>query len=164
MRLLGLDPGLQRTGWGVIVADGNRLRHVADGVVRSRGDGAMADRLAQIFHGIRVVIETYNPQSAAVEKTFVNANGASTLSLGQARGVTLLAPALVGLPVAEYAANLVKKSLTGAGHAGKAQVAAMVAALLPGARLATPDAADALAVAICHAHHYGTARRWAVPA
>lgn len=153
MRLLGLDPGLRRTGWGVIEADGNRLSHVAHGVVRSRADTTLAERLTQLFTGLRDVIDTHAPHSAAVEKTFVNGNGASTLGLGQARAISLLAPALDGLPVAEYAANLVKQSLTGRGHAQKAQVAAMVAVLLPGAQGVADDAADALAVALCHAHH-----------
>ena len=160
MRLLGLDPGLRVTGWGVIEAVDNRLGHVADGAVRSRDGADLAERLSDLFTGLTRVIETYAPREAAVEETFVNVNRASALRLGQARGVVLLAPALAGLPVAEYAANLVKKTLTGVGHAGKPQVAAMVAALLPGAAVETPDAADALAVAICHAHHAETGRRW----
>lgn len=160
MRLLGLDPGLRVTGWGVIEAEDNRLRHVADGVVRSRDKGDLASRLCELFHGLASVIETHAPDAAAVEETFVNTNRGSALRLGQARGVVVLAPAMAGLPVTEYAANLVKKALTGAGHAGKGQVSAMVALLLPGAALETPDAADALAVAICHAHHAETGRRW----
>ncbi|MFQ5971648.1 MAG: crossover junction endodeoxyribonuclease RuvC [Alphaproteobacteria bacterium] len=160
MRLIGFDPGLRRTGWGVIEARDNHLRHVGDGVVCSDDRLPLADRLLQIHHGLSRVIEAYRPVSAAVEETFVNVNAASTLKLGQARGVALLAPALAGVPVSEYAANLVKKSLVGFGHAGKGQVTAMISALLPGALLETPDAADALAVAICHAHHQATARRW----
>ncbi len=160
MRLLGLDPGLRVTGWGVIEAQDNRLRHIADGTVRSRDGGDLASRLSELFRGLTSVIETHAPDAAAVEETFVNTNRASALRLGQARGVVLLAPALAGLPVTEYAANMVKKALTGAGHAGKTQVAAMVAHLLPGAAMDTLDAADALAVAICHAHHAETGRRW----
>ena len=164
MRLLGLDPGLRRTGWGVIEADGNRLCHVAHGVVRSRANAELAERLKQLFIGLRQVIDTYAPQSAAVEKTFVNGNGASSLGLGQARAVSLLAPALDGLPVAEYAANLVKQSITGRGHAQKAQVAAMVSILLPGTAGVSDDAADALAVALCHAHHATVQQRLRVGA
>ena len=162
MRLLGLDPGLRITGWGVIEAHDNRLRHIADGTVQSRNGGDLATRLSELFRGLTSVIEVHAPDAAAVEETFVNANRASALRLGQARGVVLLAPALAGLPVTEYAANVVKKALTGAGHAHKSQVAAMVAHLLPGAAMETLDAADALAVAICHAHHGETGRRWRV--
>ncbi len=160
MRLLGLDPGLRATGWGVIEAEDNRLRHIADGTVHSRDKGDLASRLCELFQGLTSVIEAHAPDAAAVEETFVNTNRGSALRLGQARGVVVLAPALAGLKVTEYAANLVKKSLTGAGHAGKGQVAAMVALLLPGAEMATSDAADALAVAICHAHHAETGQRW----
>ena len=156
MRVLGIDPGLRRTGWGVIEADGHRLRHVADGVVRAAERGAMASRLAELHARLSDVIAAFEPDSAAIEETFVNANGATTLKLGQARGVALLAPALAGVPVAEYAANLVKKSVVGYGHAGKLQVGAMIALLLPGAKVETEDAADALAVAICHVHHSQT--------
>lgn len=161
MRLLGLDPGLRCTGWGVIEADGNRLGHVADGVVRPAEDAPLADRLTELFDGLAAVIARHRPHEAAVEETFVSRNAVSTLKLGQARGVVLLAPARAGLPVAEYPANLVKKSLVGTGHAAKEQIGAMVKVLLPGSDAATPDAADALAVAICHAHHRATARRWA---
>jgi len=155
MRLLGLDPGLRVTGWGVIAVEGNRLSHVAHGTIVPPA-GAMADRLAALARGLEQVIATHRPHEAAVEETFVNRNPASTLKLGQARGVALVTPARAGLPVSEYAATAVKKALTGGGHAGKQQVALMVATLLPGVD-ATADAADALAVAICHAHH-GTAR------
>ena len=161
MRMLGIDPGLRATGWGVIDVDGNRLIHVAHGVVKSDRTASLAVRLTQLHEGLCAVVEQYRPLSAAVEETFVNKNPRSTLSLGQARGVALLAPALAGLEVSEYAANLVKKSVVGSGHAGKDQVAAMVRHLLPGCLPENSDAADALAVAICHAHHDQTARRWA---
>jgi crossover junction endodeoxyribonuclease RuvC len=158
MRLIGLDPGLRLTGWGVIEVDGNRLRHVAHGVVRVPTAGTLAERLRALFDGVAAIVEEQRPIEAAVEETFVNANPLSTLKLGQARGVVMLAPARAGLPVFEYATNLVKKSVTGAGHAEKHQVAMMVGRLLPGID-ATADAADALAVAICHAHHRATAKR-----
>jgi crossover junction endodeoxyribonuclease RuvC len=158
MRLIGLDPGLRLTGWGVIDVDGNRLRHVAHGVVKVAADRSLAERLCQLFDGIAAVVAAQQPLEAAVEETFVNANPGSTLKLGQARGVVLLAPARAGVPVFEYAANLVKKSVTGTGHAEKRQIAMMVGRLLPGV-VATADAADALAVAICHAHHRAPARR-----
>ena len=158
MRLIGLDPGLRLTGWGVIDVEGNRLRHVAHGVVKVAGDRSLAERLAELFEAIAAVVAAQQPVEAAVEETFVNINPGSTLKLGQARGVVMLAPARAGLPVFEYAANLVKKSVTGAGHADKRQIAMMVGRLLPGV-VATADAADALAVAICHAHHRATAKR-----
>jgi crossover junction endodeoxyribonuclease RuvC len=158
MRLIGLDPGLRLTGWGIVDVDGNRLRHVAHGVVRVAADQPLALRLNDLYEDISAVIEAQRPMEAAVEETFVNANPNSTLKLGQARGVVVLAPARHGLAVFEYAANLVKKSVTGAGHADKHQIAMMVGRLLPGVE-ATADAADALAVAICHAHHRETARR-----
>ena len=158
IRLLGLDPGLRATGWGVIEADGNRLTHVADGAVRPPVDGSLAARLAALRAALARVIETHRPDEAAVEETFVNRNPASALRLGQARGVVLLAPAEAGLPVAEYPANLIKKSIVGAGHADKNQVAAMVRALLAIGRISSSDASDALAVAICHAHHRATHR------
>ena len=153
MRLLGLDPGLNRTGWGVIEATANRLVYVADGVVESDASLSLAERLATIYDGLKRVIDEYRPEEAAVEETFVNVNAQSTLKLGHARGVVLLAPAHHGLPVAEYAARLVKKSVVGTGRAEKTQISHMVRCLLPGARIAGADAADALAVAICHAHH-----------
>lgn len=156
MRLLGLDPGLRRTGWGIIDVEGNRLTHVADGVLTPDEKAPMAARLASIYRGLRDVIARFNPAEAAVEETFVNMNPSSTLKLGQARGIALLAPAEAALPVAEYATNTVKKSLVGAGHAGKEQVQAMVRRLLPGCLVEQADAADALAVAICHAHHRAT--------
>lgn len=160
MRILGVDPGLQNTGWGVIESVGNRLRHVADGVVRSDPTLPTAERLRQLFDGLMAVIDRHAPDEAAVEETFVNKNPSSTLKLGLARGIALLAPATANLPVAEYAAKFVKKALVGTGSAEKHQVEMMVGRLLPGVVPAGPDAADALAVAICHAHHGGTTRRW----
>jgi crossover junction endodeoxyribonuclease RuvC len=151
-RILGIDPGLNRTGWGVIESEGNRLRHVAHGVVTSDAGDALSDRLSTLYAELAKLIAVWRPDEAAVEEVFVNKNPASTLKLGMARGVALLAPAMAGLPVAEYAANLVKKSVVGTGHADKAQIAMMVGILLPGTA-AKADAADALAVAICHAHH-----------
>ena len=158
MRLLGLDPGLRLTGWGVIDVDGNRLRHVAHGVVKVPADRSLAERLNDLFEGVAAVIAAQQPAEAAVEETFVSVNPASTLKLGQARGVVMLAPARAGLHVFEYAATVVKKSVVGTGHAEKTQIAMMVGRLLPGV-VATADAADALAVAICHAHHRATAQR-----
>jgi crossover junction endodeoxyribonuclease RuvC len=161
MRLLGLDPGLRHTGWGVIESDGVRLRYVADGAVDSDGSLSLAERLVQLHDGLAQVLAEMRPAEAAVEETFVNKNPSSTLKLGLARGVALLVPALAGLKVVEYPPNLIKKSVVGAGHAGKEQVQAMVRHLLPGCLSSSADAADALAVAICHAHHAATARRWA---
>jgi crossover junction endodeoxyribonuclease RuvC len=164
MRLIGLDPGLRHTGWGVIDAAGNRLIHVADGVVHSRDRDELAVRLVDLFRQLNEILARYTPDAAAVEETFVNKNPASTLKLGVARGVVLLAPAERGIPVFEYSANLIKKSVVGVGHADKQQVEMMVRRLLPGASLETSDAADALAVAICHAHHASTQRAWAAGA
>lgn len=163
MRLLGLDPGLRHTGWGVIDAAGNRLSHVANGVVESDAALAMPERLVQIADGLMRVISEHAPQEAAIEETFVNRNAASTLKLGHARAVALLIPAAAGVPVAEYAPNQVKKAVVGAGHADKQQIALMVRTLLPGCEPAGPDAADALAVAICHAHFAATRRAWSAP-
>ena len=157
MRLLGLDPGLQRTGWGIVETEGTRLRHIANGVIVSNVKQSLANRLVDLHDGLKAVIADWQPQSCAVEETFVNKNPTSTLKLGQARGIALLVPAEAGLPVAEYTPNHVKKSVVGVGHAGKEQVDAMVRVLLPGAAINGADAADALAVAICHAHHVGTA-------
>ena len=158
VRFLGLDPGLRRTGWGVIDATGSRLVHVANGVISSDAMKGIAERLVELHAGVLDVIERYRPDSAAVEETFVNKNPESTLKLGLARGAILLAPALQGLPVTEYAPNRVKKSVVGAGHANKDQVQIMVGKLLPGVEFANADAADALAVAICHAHFAQTHR------
>ena len=160
MRVLGLDPGLRHTGWGVIDVSGNRLTRIADGVVHAATDIPLAMRLVSLFRQIVAVIESFQPDEAAVEETFVNRNPASTLKLGVARGVVLLAPAERGLPVAEYSANLIKKAVVGAGHAEKAQVQMMVRRILPGSGISAPDAADALAVAICNAHHAATRRHW----
>lgn len=159
MRLIGLDPGLRVTGWGVIEAARGRLRHVANGTVRPRVSDPVAARLAALYDGIAEVLERHGPMGAAVEETFVNRNAQSTLRLGLARGVVLLAPARAGLEVAEYGANLVKKSVTGTGHAAKDQVQMMVRTLLPRAEIEGADAADALAVAICHAHFLESAER-----
>ena len=159
-RVLGLDPGLRRTGWGVIETDGNRLRHVGHGVVATDAGASVPERLCALYEGLVEVVSRYEPDESAVEETFVNRNPASTLKLGLARGVVLLAPARAGLPVHEYAANRIKKALVGAGHADKEQVALMVRHLLPGVGDATADATDALATAICHAHSAGTHARW----
>ena len=160
MRLIGFDPGLRSTGWGVIDADGNRLSHVANGTVKSDGDAPLEERLRQIHVGLIDVLAAWRPAAAAVEETFVNKNPGSTLKLGQVRGVVLLAPALAGVKVHEYAPNLIKKSVVGTGHAAKVQIHAMVRRLLPGVRIGSEDAADALAVAICHAHHAASLARW----
>jgi crossover junction endodeoxyribonuclease RuvC len=160
MRLLGLDPGLRRTGWGVIDTDGNRLRYVGDGAILSDGDLDMASRLMQLFSGIAQVIRDHRPDGAAVEETFLNKNPETTLKLGLARAIALLAPAQAGLRVAEYSAKTVKKSLVGTGGADKTQVQMMVRTLLPGITPQSADSADALAVAICHAHHGATERAW----
>lgn len=160
MRVLGIDPGLRHTGWGVIEMAGNRLTHVANGRISSDSDLTTAERLAQLHDGLMAAIEAWAPQEAAIEETFVNQNPASTLKLGQARGVAMLAPARANLPVAEYAANAIKKSVVGAGHADKAQIQMMVQRLLPGVKFESPDAADALAVAICHAHHMQSRAAW----
>jgi crossover junction endodeoxyribonuclease RuvC len=160
MRVVGLDPGLRHTGWGVIDVAGNRLSHVADGVVHAPVGLPLAERLVALFRQVGKMLEEFRPDEAAVEESFVNKNPASTLKLGVARGVVLLAPAERGLPVSEYSTNLVKKSVVGAGHAEKAQIQLMVRRLLPGCAIDSADAADALAVAICHAHHAGTMRAW----
>ncbi len=160
MRLLGLDPGLRHTGWGVVDVAGNRLSHVAAGVVHSRDGEKLATRLVDLFRQLNSVLDRYAPDEAAVEETFVNKNPASTLKLGVARGVVLLVPAERGIPVFEYSANLIKKSVVGVGHADKQQIEMMVRRLLPGAAIEAADAADALAVAICHAHHAQTQRAW----
>lgn len=152
MRLLGLDPGLRHTGWGVIEVRGNELRHVACGVVDSVDGEALAERLGTIYHGLAEVIRLWVPHEAAVEETVVNKNALSSLKLGHARGVILLAASHAGLPVSEYGAKQVKKSVTGTGAADKEQVAMMVRFLLPGSGAVRSDASDALAVAICHAH------------
>lgn len=161
IRLLGIDPGLRFTGWGIIDAEGNRLRHVADGVIATDSADAVPERLRLLHDGLAALLETWRPDEAAVEETYVNVNGAATLKLGYARGVALLAPSLFGISVHEYGAKKVKLSVVGTGGADKTQVAAMVRRLLPGATLKRADAADALAVAICHAHHRGNHARLA---
>ncbi len=163
MRLIGFDPGLRNTGWGVIDAEDNRLRYVADGTIRPPVGHDMASRLRGLHEGLAEVLAAFRPDQAAVEETFVNVNANSTLKLGQARGVVLLAPALAGVPVAEYSANRIKKAVVGVGHATKEQVQMMIARLLPGCEFSSADAADALAVAICHAHYGETRRRWSAP-
>lgn len=157
--VLGLDPGLGTTGWGVIRAEGNRLSHLANGQLKTDAKESLPRRLAHLDTMIAALIADHAPDTAAVEEVFVNSNPQSTLKLGQARGVVLLGAARGGMEVGEYAARLVKKAVVGVGNAEKAQVHAMVARLLPGAKIAGADAADALAVAICHAHHLASARR-----
>ena len=152
MIIIGLDPGLGTTGWGIIAKQGNRLSHIANGQVKTDPKAALPERLVTLDRELTDVILHYRPDSGAVEEVFVNANPQSTLKLGQARGVCLLALARAGLPVAEYATRLVKKAIVGTGGAEKAQVQAMLGVLLPGVKLAGADAADALAVAIAHAH------------
>ena len=160
-RILGLDPGLGTTGWGVIQAEGNRLVHVANGQLKTDSSAPLPRRLAHLADQLDAVIADQRPDAAAVEEVFVNANPQSTLKLGQARGVVIMVVARAGMDVGEYAARLVKKAVVGTGGAEKAQVHAMVSRLLPGAKIAGPDAADALAVAITHAHHLATAKRTA---
>ena len=152
IRILGLDPGLRRTGWGVIVCEGSRLSHVAHGVIAPKDSLPFAQRLLRLFNAITEVLETHRPDEAAVEETFMNNNAQSALKLGHARAMALLVPARAGLPVGEYAAKVVKKAVVGTGGADKDQVAFMIARLLPTAGPTTADAADALAVAIAHAH------------
>lgn len=152
MKILGLDPGLRNLGWGVILAQDGRIKHVANGVCHSQGDD-LAGRLLSLHIQLTEVVGHYAPERAAVEKTFVNKDGVGTLKLGQARAIALLVPAQAGLPVAEYAPNTVKKTIVGAGHADKSQIAHMVRLQLPGVSLNGPDATDALAIALCHAHH-----------
>ena len=153
IRIIGIDPGLRRTGWGVIDVDGNRLIFVGCGSVETRESLPLAERLVAIHAGLARVLSEFQPAEAAVEQTFVNKDGVATLKLGQARGVAMLAPAMQGLAVAEYAPNKVKKTVVGAGHADKNQIQMMLKILLPKADPASADAADALAIAITHAHH-----------
>lgn len=153
MRILGIDPGLQRTGWGLIEARGNQLSFLHGGTLTTKPEAPLAVRLHALHTALVQVIAEHRPQAAAIEETFVNKNGASTLKLGQARGALLLTLAMQGLHANEYSANLVKKTVTGSGHGDKTQVARMVQMLLPGCKILGPDAMDALAVAICHAHH-----------
>ena len=153
VRILGIDPGLRRTGWGIIESEGNRLTFVGCGSVEPDNDLPLASRLVAIHEGLTAVLGDFRPAEAAVEQTFVNKDGVATLKLGQARGVAMLAPAMFGITVAEYAPNQVKKTVVGAGHADKNQIAMMLKILLPKAEPKSADAADALAVAITHAHH-----------
>ncbi len=153
MIILGLDPGLGTTGWGIVAADGNRLSHIANGQISTDPKAPLPERLVALDRALTDLILQYQPDTAAVEEVFVNSNPQSTLKLGQARGICLLAAARTGMAVGEYAARLVKKAIVGTGSADKAQIQAMIAILLPGAKVAGADAADALAVAICHAHH-----------
>src|SRR5258708_4037475 len=153
IRILGIDPGLRRTGWGVIDVEGNRLIFVSCGSVSSDDKAALAERLVALHVGLTRVVDEFRPAEAAVEATFVNKDAVATLKLGQARGIALLVPASAGVAVAEYAPNLVKKTIIGAGHGEKAQIRVMIGVLLPKADPKTNDAADPLAIAICHAHH-----------
>ncbi len=154
MRIIGLDPGLRHTGWGIIDVLGNHLTPVSGGTIDTNAKESMANRLKTLHDKLYHIIGQWEPNMAAVEETFVNQNPKSTLKLGMARGVVMVAPALQGLPVYEYSANMVKKSVVGAGHAGKEQIQMMVKTLLPKADLDTADTADAFAIAICHAHHH----------
>jgi crossover junction endodeoxyribonuclease RuvC len=158
VRIIGIDPGLRRTGWGVIESDGFRLCYVGSGSVASDAACDLARRLRQLFDGLSGVVESFAPQEAAIEQTFVNRDAEATLKLGQARGIALLVPALLGLQIAEYAPNVIKKTVVGVGHGDKGQVRAMVMRLLPRAEPDGADAADALAIAICHAHCRGWRR------
>ena len=153
IRIIGIDPGLRRTGWGIIDVQGNSLRFVSSGTVLSDGKAELASRLCQLHDGLSQIIHSQMPHEAAVEQTFVNKDAVATLKLGQARGIALLVPALAGLQVAEYAPNAVKKAVIGVGHGDKKQIHMMLRVLMPKATFDTDDAADALAIAICHAHH-----------
>ena len=153
IRIIGIDPGLRRTGWGVVDVLGNSLRFVASGTVRSDDKADLASRLRQLHDGLSEVVHSHMPHEAAVEQTFVNKDAHATLKLGQARGVAMLVPALAGLGVAEYAPNAVKKAVIGVGHGDKKQIHMMVRVLMPKATFDGDDAADALAIAVCHAHH-----------
>ncbi len=153
IRILGLDPGLRRTGWGMVVVEGTRLTYLASGLVTSSEDLSLAERLRELHDGLTATLRREGPDEVAVEETFVNKDAQATLKLGHARAIALLVPALAGLSVAEYAANLVKKTVVGSGHADKRQIHAMVRVLLPKADPPSDDAADALAIAITHAHH-----------
>lgn len=152
MRVLGIDPGLRNMGWGVIEADGSRLSHIANGICHSEGV-ELAERLLSLHAQLTDIVARFQPDTAAVENTFVNKDAVGTLKLGQARGIALLVPAQVGIPIGEYAPNKVKKTVVGVGHAAKVQVDHMVKMQLPGVVINGPDAADALAIAICHAHY-----------
>ena len=158
IRIIGIDPGLRRTGWGIVEADGVRLSYIASGLITSDGEADLAYRLRELYEGLCSVIAGHAPDEAAVEETFVNKDARATLKLGQARGMALLAPAQRGLRVAEYPPNVVKKTVTGTGHGEKRQIAAMIGFLLPKAKFESADEADALAIAICHASHRQSAQ------
>ena len=153
IRIIGIDPGLRNTGWGIIGVQGTRLSYLADGTIKSDATAPLAERLLQLHEQLRDVVASFAPDEAAVEETFVNKDARATLKLGQARGIAMLVPAQAGLSVAEYAPNLIKKTVVGAGHADKHQIQAMVKILLPRAMPNSADSADALAIAICHAQH-----------
>src|SRR5687767_14332667 len=153
IRILGIDPGLRRTGWGMVAIDGNRLAFLGCGSLATNDKATLAERLRELHDGLSRVVAEHAPDEAAVEATFVNKDAAATLKLGQARGVAMLVPAIAGLPVSEYAPNLVKKTIVGAGHGEKQQIRMMIGVLLPKADPKSHDAADALAIAVCHAHH-----------
>lgn len=155
VRIIGIDPGLRRTGWGVIESEGSALRFVASGTVTSSDKAQLSDRLRVLYEGLQAVLTSHMPDEAAVEATFVNKDAKATLKLGQARGIAMVVPALTGINVAEYAPNQVKKTVIGAGHGDKGQIRMMVKVLMPRAQFDTDDAADALAIAICHAHQRG---------
>jgi len=157
IRIIGIDPGLRHTGWGIVTAQGTRLSYVADGTIKSDARAVLPDRLLELYEKLSEVIVGYEPDEAAVEETFVNKDARATLKLGQARGIAMLVPAQAGLRVTEYAPNLVKKTVVGAGHADKHQIQAMVKILLPRCTPNSADSADALAIAICHAQHRGPA-------
>jgi crossover junction endodeoxyribonuclease RuvC len=158
IRIIGIDPGLRRTGWGIVETLGNSLRFVASGTVMSDGKMDLASRLRTLYEGLTDVIHAQQPDEAAVEQTFVNKDAVATLKLGQARGIAMVVPSLAGLPVAEYAPNAVKKAVIGVGHGEKKQIHMMVKVLMPKATFDTDDAADALAIAICHSHHRQSAQ------
>src|SRR5262245_19055519 len=158
IRIIGIDPGLRRTGWGVVDSDGMRLAYVSSGLITSHSEDDLAYRLRELYEGLRGVIAAHRPQEAAVEETFVNKDARATLKLGQERGMALLAQACSGLKVAEYPPNVIKKTVTGAGHGEKRQIQAMVGFLLPKARFESADEADALAIAICHANQRTSAQ------
>lgn len=153
IRIIGIDPGLRHTGWGVIDTVGNNLKYIAAGTIRSDVKRDLSSRLSQLYEGLSTIIHQFMPIEAAVEQTFVNKDATATLKLGQARGIALLAPAQAGLPVSEYAPNSIKKAVIGVGHGEKQQIHMMVKVLMPRADFDSSDAADALAIAICHAHN-----------
>lgn len=159
IRILGIDPGLRNTGWGVIEQDGSNLHFISCGTIKTDDKAALADRLRQLYDELKQIVVSFSPDEAAVEETFVNKDARSTLKLGQARGIAMVVPALAGLSVGEYAPNLVKKTIVGSGHAEKGQIHLMVKVLLPKSDAKTPDAADALAIALTHAQHRGLKAR-----